>query len=250
MNNDKITFCSLNCQGLGNFRKRKDVLNYLRDYSILCLQDTHISKEIQNKVKNEWGFEAAFSSFNSQSRGVAIFLNKNLDYKIMNQISDPNGNFLLLDIEILDKKITLGCIYAPNRDDPEFINLIKTYLLDCDNENIILVGDWNLLLNPLQDGWGYKHINNPRARAKLLDMTIELNLIDVWRKQHPNDSIFTWHKKRNNKIIQKGRLDFFLVSQSIYNLITFSDILPGYRSDHSIISLNVQRKEKINRRTF
>ena len=43
---DKIKICSLNCQGLGDANKRRDVLRYLRksNYSILCLQDTHFIK--------------------------------------------------------------------------------------------------------------------------------------------------------------------------------------------------------------
>ena len=80
---DKISICSLNCQGLGNSKKRRDVLNHLRDkkFSILCVQDTHFLKQNENFIRNEWGYEAYFSSFTSQSRGVAIFLQNTFEFK-------------------------------------------------------------------------------------------------------------------------------------------------------------------------
>ena len=83
MSMDKIKLCSLNVQGLGKPTKRRDVLNHLRkqNFSIICLQDTHFTKSTENIITNEWGYNAYFNSFSSQSRGVAIFLNNNLSIK-------------------------------------------------------------------------------------------------------------------------------------------------------------------------
>ena len=81
---DKITFCSLNCQGLGDISKRRDVLHYLRNkhFSIICLQETHFSKETERLIENEWGYKAIFNSLNSRSRGVAFFFRNNSEFKI------------------------------------------------------------------------------------------------------------------------------------------------------------------------
>ena len=56
---DNIKIMSLNCRGLGNTQKRKDVLNYLRQkkYSIYCLQDTHFTHELENHIRSEWWYE-------------------------------------------------------------------------------------------------------------------------------------------------------------------------------------------------
>ena len=72
---EEIKICSLNCHGLGNHQKRRDVLNYLRKskFSIICLQDTHFSKENERRIEQEWGYKAVFNSFDSRSRGVACF---------------------------------------------------------------------------------------------------------------------------------------------------------------------------------
>ena len=69
-----VKILSVNCQGLGDIAKRRDVFNYLRslNYNIYCLQDTHFSSDFENDVRNLWGFQCYFSSFASNSRGVAI----------------------------------------------------------------------------------------------------------------------------------------------------------------------------------
>ena len=79
---DKISICTLNCQGLGDPHKRRDVLHYLRDkrFSIICVQDTHFTKNNENVILNEWGYKVFFNSFSSSSRGVAIFLRNNFEF--------------------------------------------------------------------------------------------------------------------------------------------------------------------------
>ena len=74
-----IKILSANCQGLGNFEKRKDVFKYFRNMkaSIVCLQDTHFVSSNEKIIENQWGFKAYFSSFASNSRGVAVLLNNN-----------------------------------------------------------------------------------------------------------------------------------------------------------------------------
>jgi hypothetical protein len=47
-----VKILSVNCQGLGDIAKCKDVFNYLRslDYNIYCLQDTHFSRDLKMKL--------------------------------------------------------------------------------------------------------------------------------------------------------------------------------------------------------
>ena len=141
--------------------------NTLLSCSIICLQDTHFTKSIENIISNEWGYSVIFNSFDSRSRGVAVFFRNNFEFKIHNTFRGNNGNVLLLDIEIEKHRITMVNIYGPNRDDPNFYEELNNTVLKYGNKNIIMMGDWNLLLNPAIDGKNYKHINNPNAREKV-----------------------------------------------------------------------------------
>ena len=65
----------------------------------------------------------------------------------------------------------------------------------------------------------------------------ETDLVDIWRLQHPDSHVYTWYRKKTSPIF--CRLDFFLVSYGITENIISSNISPGYRSDHSLISVNI-----------
>ena len=64
----------------------------------------------------------------------------------------------------------------------------------------------------------------------------ETELVDIWRFQHPEDKLFTWHRKNPSNIF--CRLDFFLTSFGLSEKIESSDIKYGYKSDHSLIIIS------------
>ena len=247
-----FTICSMNCQGLGNYKKRRDVLDHLKSgkYSIICVQDTHFIKSNERLILTEWGYKAIFSSFTSNSRGVAMFLQNTFQFNINETISDPSGNFILLDITIDDIQITIVNIYAPNNDSPQFFENLKQLIMKQGNQNVIIVGDWNLLLNPTIDGVNYKHVNNPNAQNKVKQIMNELALYDAWREDYPDQRLYTWTRKVSQNTIQMGRLDFFLISENLYNMHQGVNILPGYRTDHSLITLSLQLSKQTKRSTF
>ena len=67
------------------------------------------------------------------------------------------------------------------------------------------------------------------------------NLLDVWRQMHESDFKFTWKKLHPHPIFVT--LDFFLVSELIYHMVTISDIYPGFQIDHSIPYINIELHE-------
>ena len=99
---------------------------------------------------------------------------------------------------------------------------------------VILVGDFNMVLDPDKDCKDYVNINNPRARNKVLNLISECNLIDPWRELNLETNQFTWRKKNSTK---QARLDFFLISETLFMEVTNTKILPGFRTDHSQILL-------------
>lgn len=233
---DKVIFVSVNLRGVQLAEKRKDVLNFLkqRKYSIYFLQDTHFTKREENYIRSQWGFECFFSSFSSESRGCAIMFNNNVEYKLHSKEADLQGNKLVLDITINGKRMTLINIYGPNRDTPEFFSGIKTDIQKSENP-VILAGDFNLVLDPSIDLLNYKNVNNPQARNKVIEIIAECGLIDCWRKLNAEKQSFTWTQPNSNK---RARLDYFLISEDFFSDIDEVNILPGYRTDHSMILLS------------
>ena len=99
-----------------------------------------------------------------------------------------------------------------------------------------MCGDWNLLQNLYLDSCNYVRLNNKNAQLKVKEMKNCFNLIDPWRSNNPGLKQYTW---RQPNPLKQGRLDFFLISNQLLSLVSDCQIHNSYRSDHSIISLDL-----------
>ena len=235
---ESISIISFNCQGIRNKGKRYDVINYLQNTGakIICLQDTHLIQTDMATLKNDWNGNIYLNGSKTNARGVAILISNSLEYKITHTEMDAVGNMLLLDITVCNIKIRLLNIYGPNTDDPNFFVEMEKYLSKHDQSYIIWCGDFNLTLNPKLDSYNYVTINNPRSRTILLDIIHRLNLADAYRYFHPISKRFTW-RRRNP--LKQSRLDYFLISSPLTDLISNIEIRAGYKSDHSILYMSI-----------
>ena len=76
---------------------------------------------------------------------------------------------------------------------------------------------------------------------------ITLDLIDVWRELHRPTRQYTWRKFNSTK---QGRLDYFLISNTLVPYVDTTNIFPGYRSDHSIISIKFNKNSYSKGRSY
>lgn len=235
-----IKIASLNCRGLRDQKKRKDVFKFLREKQspIYCLQDTHLIEADNKIIHSQWGLDHILTPGRSDARGVLNLFNKNFEYTIGRIKRDDLGNILVSEIKISNEiSITLANLYGPNKDSPEFYEKLHDIIGEFDNQFIIICGDWNLVQDFRKDTYNYVTQNNQRSLAVIEKIKNDYNLIDPWRTYNPESVGYTW--QRSNPIKQ-ARLDYFLISQELLSLIKNVKILPGYRTDHSYIELELK----------
>ena len=228
----------VNCQGLRTLSKRIDVINYLKDKKpdILCLQDTHwLSTDIK-EIKKIWEGECILNGNRPNSRGVAILLGENFEYKTSEITSDELGNMISVSVKIDSFSLKLINVYGPNKDSPDFYNTITDCMTSSQDTYTLLCRDLNLTLDPKKDCHNYSTINNPKSRMVILNTMENLNLVDIYRELHPDTLRYSW--KRKNPL-QQARLDYFLASSTLVDIIDKCEIIPGYRTDHSIMKLEI-----------
>ena len=233
-----IKVLSANCQGLRNISKRADVLNYLGNMgsSILCLQETHwIDRDI-GSIKQLWKGDCFINGSKTNARGVTILLTPNFEYSVSNISGNNEGNILSIDLKLSDSSLRIINVYAPNVDSPQYFREVENYITSAETDHILITGDLNLVLDPKQDSDNYRHINNPNARKQLIETLEKHNLFDVFRKMNPQLRRYTWRRKNPMK---QARLDYFIASAKLMDIISSCQIKPGYRSDHSIIETNI-----------
>ena len=200
------------------------------------LQEVHCSQDTTDRWTCEWGYKALFSCCSSNKAGVGILFNNNFNFQIHKIFSDPNGRFLICDIVAESKHLTVANIYAPNEDDPNFFQVFFDNLSNFKCEEIIIGGDFNLVLDVEKDKRGGLARTHKNALKIIRDLSENLGLTDIWRLLNSEARRYTW---RQNQPTIHCRLDFFLVSESSLCDVTHADILPGFKTDHSMITLNV-----------
>ena len=240
---DSIRILSFNVNGLGDHHKRKDVFDYLRRQKaqILFLQETHFKTQSENFVRSLWGGECILSGASTNRKGVAVFFSNDFEYKIHRVQRDEDGCYIIVDIEILGKRVIMVNIYGPSDGDcPLFFENVFTKINAYGNDNVIIGGDWNIAMDTNLDTFRYRQLNRKKSRNKLIEIMANSNLVDVYRETNPDKRAYTW---RRFNTVQQSRLDYFLISDHLMLDVLDTDIKIGYRSDHRIVTLRFKKAE-------
>ena len=60
----------------------------------------------------------------------------------------------------MNQNTTVGSLYGKNEDSPNFHRRVFQEIHEIGNEKMILIGDWNLILDPKLVYCNYQHVNN------------------------------------------------------------------------------------------
>ena len=181
------------------------------------------------------------STYGPRSWGIPLYLAASLvpapEYVcFLKSFSDPEGRFVMVDIKLESKILTLVNIYAPNEDKPTFFQNVLNQLLCFDCSEIILGEDFNLALDVQKDKKGGRPVTHNNSLKEVKHISNVLDFIDIWHCFTPEAKRFTWRRRKPDI---HCRLDVFLTSSSLSTTITNADILPGYKTDHSLISIHL-----------
>ena len=171
----------------------------------------------------------------SNSRGVAILFKPTFNFKV-DTIYNKDGRILILKVLLNEKELIIVNIYGPNEDNVDFYQHLFSKLEDEECSNMIIGGDYNLVLNLKIDKTGGTIKTNTKSSTYQKQMMENINLADRWRNQHPDKRQFTW--RRQKPTAMQCRLDMFLVSDNMLGCVDQSVISPSLRSDHSLIGIN------------
>ena len=242
---------SLNIRGINDFKKRRSVFHWIerQKADIVLLQETYSSKENEKMWRNEWGGKVFYSHGTKHSRGLAVLINNKLVGEITEEITDQSGRILMLKTELSDNLISwVVNVYAPNDDNSRthlfrgLEQLLNKHVKN--NEKIVIGGDFNVVLNECLDKKGGVTGQKSESRKIITQIMENFDLVDIWRVKNPNVRKYTW---RQPTPPVHCRLDYFLISDSLQDNITDTEIIPAYRSDHSGIYVDIHSGQQTNR---
>ncbi|XP_030046073.1 NFX1-type zinc finger-containing protein 1-like [Microcaecilia unicolor] len=109
--------------------------------------------------------------------------------------------------------------------------------LQSNSGDLIVVGDFNAVLDPRQDCSSAKDSQYRGVRAKEFQtFNRTLDLVDTWRILHPGEKDYT-HRSRAHGTF--ARIDYILCARSLFHLIAAVSIGPEEVADHAMVWLDL-----------
>lgn len=223
----------------------------LIDADIFAIQETKM-QEGQMDVTQAGYYYFMNSAEKKGYSGTLVYTKErpiSVIYGIDNKYNDE-GRVITLEFD----KFYFVCCYVPNAQEElkrleyrmQFEDDMRNHLVKLDNiKPVIYTGDLNVAHNPID-------LKNPDANTKNPGYSIyERNkftellnsgFIDTFRYLYPNEIKYSWWSYRFNAREKNigWRIDYFVVSSSIKDLIIDSMILPEVKgSDHCPIILDI-----------
>ncbi|CAG2248802.1 unnamed protein product [Mytilus edulis] len=232
----------------GHDKIQNEHLIYGGEVLIRCLTSFFNLIVKKGRVPYDWKFGLLVPLFKGNNKPKTspdsyrpITLLPSTDYILKEKIADENGRYLILTVEIDNTDFVFVNYYAPTKNFENeqivYIEKIKVLLNERLDQNLVLGGDFNTILNPFLDKMGGSKYNTPaKYTSKLEDFIEEFELCDIWRTQNVDSRLYTWRQR--TPLIQ-CRLDFWLISNFLSSSVTKTSIVPSIKSDHSLIKLTL-----------
>ena len=234
-------FCQ-NIQGLSineqNTKKSELKLSLLlanKKRDIIVITETKVTEKswIQGTSRGSKYYCQGYNAFVQENgaRGLIVLVRKVSGILVKN-IKKVNLDIIRLDIEIGPNKLTIFAVYGTSScDDPQFFINLRTEIVECENEEIILLGDFNISLNKKMDLDGYTTDPHWRSRAVVNEWIESGDFTDAFRSLNPDAHLNTWQSPQGTK---RARLDYILISSNLASKLQYCKITPcdASISDH------------------
>ena len=148
---------SLNVNGMHNYEKctrlftkyvYKDSLYPKPD--VICLQETHITTEMEKQVLTIANLDLCFANFKSSSGGLITGFHRSLDYSVFKYeaLTEGKSHVLVVDCIIKGEQcVILNCYFNWEDNVAKICGLLVETLCPYLDRQVIICGDFNAVMD-------------------------------------------------------------------------------------------------------
>ena len=225
-----LNLATLNVRGLRDSSKCVCLLGELKILSVdvTAVQETHFTCDADSRVLE--GDFNVFSAYGSRtSIGVSLLVGCSLDADVDIFVGDV-GWLVVTDVAVKSFKFRLVAVYVPNivAERVSFFRQLAPFLDD--TKQLVLMGDWNAILDSKTDKVGWGTSRSGRCESSLVGLMTRHDLVDRFRLDHPGREMWTWLDSSPSAkvgsylvrvLVRRADLDF--VSCPTFHLIASTD---------------------------
>ena len=238
----KLTIRAINVNGIRKAGMKPAVIchSLKNTADIICLIDTRLDTQTENNILTHWDNKHIFIHNESKhAQGIAILFS-NDRCKLNNIEKCKEGTYAILNITCENNEYLIIPIYAPANDPKNrsefFKNLDQVISKHAnDKQHIIILGDFNVTEHNDLDRKVQRSGGADPSFNELKKVMGKFDLEDAWRKQHPQEKVYTHTGTQNTQ----SRIDRIYSSRQYRNRISKTDIIPFVHSDHDIVEIKI-----------
>ena len=167
-----------------------------------------------------------------------------LDFVLVDKVTDPDENFLLVEATIDKKNLILGAVYGPNHRNRYFFDTLEngiTRLQSGRNLPVVLGGDWNATVVANIDAFQMAGLPNRPNSERLSILCNSLALTDPYRILYPDKLDFSYQPFGNVRL-NRSRINFFCFSRGLIPSlldcsIGSSPLISNFDHKHIVLNL-------------
>uniref|UniRef100_A0A8C5QVK8 exodeoxyribonuclease III n=1 Tax=Leptobrachium leishanense TaxID=445787 RepID=A0A8C5QVK8_9ANUR len=234
-----LRIVSYNVRGLNKPEKRRRLLRDLTSMrtSVAFIQETHFNSAAPPTLRDRRFPRGYFDHApDSKSKGTAILFASTIPFEMTDVYRAGDGRGLYVKGKIAGSTYTFANLYLPNTNQHLRLATALRTLEDFSDGTLVLGGDFNFPLNPLEDSSSATHRIPSRQRRRIQRSLTTLRLVDAWRALNPTTRDYTYYSAVHNTYT---RLDYFFVPQYDLPLVRASEIQATTWSDHAPVVLTV-----------
>ena len=233
-----VRFISWNVKSMNGPVKRSRVFTHLKNLKadIMFLQETHLKTTDHARLHKPWIGQVFHSNFNVRARGVAILVNKRIQFTASNIIADQNGRYIIVTGILYQTPVLLVNVYAPNWDDVNFMDTLFSSLPNLNTHRLIFGGDLNCVLNPALDRSSPKSLTLSKTSTSISTFMNENGCVDPWRTLNAVSKSFSFFSGVHHSF---SRIDYFFIDRTRMSSVHSVDYLAIVISDHAPLQLDI-----------
>ncbi|XP_035389162.1 uncharacterized protein LOC113587493 isoform X2 [Electrophorus electricus] len=205
----------------------------IKDAHVVLLQETHIGEKNKNviqKLSSNWHLH--YTVYKTKERGVAILVNKKLQFQVSKEFKHSYGEYIVLQCEIEGQTYILVSVYN-HKSDKELLSGLSDHLQQYTTGVLVIGGDFNTVLNPYMDKLVETTSQDQSALLPSLKNFMRAHqLVDVWRRSTKIKCFYTFYRNNSN-----SRIDYFFLPEECVWHVKRCEINDVPSDDHLPISL-------------
>ena len=187
-----LNLATLNVRGLRDPGKCTRLLGELKTLGVdvAAVQETHFTCGADCRVL-ESDFNV-FSAYGSRTSRVSLLVGCSLDADVDVVFAGDGGRLVVADVAVKSFKFRLVAVYASNIvvERVSFFRRLAPFLDD--TKRLVLMGDWNAILDPKIDKIGRGASRAGRCESSLVGFVTRHGLVDRFRLDHPGREMWMW----------------------------------------------------------